>query len=147
MLNDFLLLVILSHNFFFPGVQDEMTKYEVGKSMLISIAVFIIVNIYFFLNKVLSGFRIWMLYNLNPQIRYDLFICLGYINLQWVVFNSFVSKKEREEEREAKELLLAQREEERLKLEKELGEQLEQKEKQDQISAEVTNHIGKKMYA
>jgi hypothetical protein len=97
-----LLLTILTHIFFFPGVQDEELKYEVGKSMMIIIAIYIIVNIYFFANKALTEFRIWMLRNMSFEMRHDVYLCLGYVHMRWLVFNTYMTKEEREQEKKLK---------------------------------------------
>lgn len=98
-LNDFLLLVVLSHLFFFPGVCDELVKYEIGKSMLVCIAIFIIVNLYFFVNKALRSFRVWILRSMSPVMRLDLWMCLGFLHLRWVMFNTDLTREELNKQR------------------------------------------------
>ena len=61
MVNDFLLLAIIIHTSYFTGVQDEAMKYDIGMSMLILIAVFAVLNITHFVNKLLRNFRLWLL--------------------------------------------------------------------------------------
>jgi hypothetical protein len=50
-LNELLLMFVICHTYFFPGIQDERLKYECGFSMLIILSAFVILNIVYFLNK------------------------------------------------------------------------------------------------
>jgi hypothetical protein len=61
MFNDFVLLTVVLFSFPFAGLQDESVKYEIGKIMLIIIAIFIVVNIYYFVDKGMSNLRPWIL--------------------------------------------------------------------------------------
>jgi hypothetical protein len=101
MLNDFLLLVIVEHIFFFSSLCDEALKYEIGKSMLIFIYIFIFVNIYQFINKALSNIKLEFLKMMYPSMRQDFLTCLSYLHLRWLLTNRFKSMEEKEMEKQA----------------------------------------------
>ena len=92
LLNDFLLLFIVSHTFYFSGLQSEENKYDLGKSMLICIAVFVILNVGYFFSKGMMSARIWLLRMLTPEQRQDLAVCLSYMHMRWMLFNDFKEK-------------------------------------------------------
>ena len=100
MVNEFLLLSIIDHSLFFPGLQGEKTKYEIGKSMLTLITIFIVLNIYYFLHKSLPHARFWLLKTMSPEMRQDLAVCLGYLRLRWLCFPHIKTKAQRDKERQ-----------------------------------------------
>lgn len=61
--------------------------------MIIWILVFIFFNLYYYLDKSMSGLRHWVLKNMNPTLRQDMKVCLSYIHLDWLIFTSYKSKK------------------------------------------------------
>ena len=91
-INDFLLLSIVVHIFYFTPLFDEKSKYTIGKSMLVFIWIFICFNFATFLGGGLSGLRLGLLRIMPPGIRHDFLICLGYLKLRWLFLTEYPTK-------------------------------------------------------
>ena len=98
MANEFLLMCLTSHIYFFAGIFDEKVKYEIGRSMLVFTAAFVLLNLYYFLSKGLPALRVWIIKSFSPETLHDLSLCLSYLKLRWVVFPQLTTIEEREEE-------------------------------------------------
>ena len=77
-MNDLLLHVTVCHIFYYTALFGEEMKYEVGKSMLGCIYVFIAINTLYFFTAKLPSLKIMALSNLSEENRVDLLICLKY---------------------------------------------------------------------
>lgn len=66
--------------------------------MLVAIAVFVVLNTLYFINKAMGDMRIWLLRSLSPEARHTLMVSLSYVGLKWLLFPDFRTKEEIEED-------------------------------------------------